>query len=31
VLVLTGTDLYRDIEADAARSARWRWPTGWWC
>jgi hypothetical protein len=28
VLVLTGTDLYRDIDHDAAApSARWRWPT----
>jgi hypothetical protein len=32
VLVLTGTDLYRDIaEDDAALSARWHWPSGWWC
>jgi hypothetical protein len=30
--VLTGTDLYRDIDTDAdAPNARWRWPTGWWC
>ena len=30
-VVLTGTDLYRDIARTPAPGTHWRWPARWWC